>query len=228
MTEEATEQDVKEQNVVETAEEATESTQKPQEPEAGSKEYNFRKMEQKMRQLEQQNYELLEEMKRAQAPKKQEEVDEFSQLQADDLVTFGQVSKYTEKLAEKKARELLEQEFQKREKAQYPTQVKAQYKDYDQVVTTENIELLIKEDPELEDLIQKAKNPFERAYKEIKKANFFREKQANRPSAEKIEENSKKPISSNSLGKQRPLSQANAYSKDELYEEMMRYGQGGY
>lgn len=228
MTEEAVEQDVKEQPVVETAEDATESPQKPQVPEEGSKEYNFRRMEQKMKQLEQQNYELMQEMQRAQAPKQKEEPDEFSQLQADDLITFGQVTKYTEKMAEKKARELLEKEFQKREAAQQPTQAKSQYKDYEQVVTVENIEQLVKEDPELEELIQKSRNPYERAYKEIKKANFFREKQTNKISAEKIEENSKKPISSNSIGKQRPLSQASSYSRDDLYEEMMRYGQGGY
>jgi len=229
MTEEASQEDVKqEQQVVEAPEEAKQSTEKPQEAEAGSKEYNFRRMEQKMKQLEQQNYELMQEMQRAQAPKPQAEPDEFSQLQADDLITFGQVSKYTEKMAEKKARELVEQEFRKREVAQQPAQVKSQYKDYEQVVTPEHIEQLVKEDPELEDLIQKSRNPYERAYKEIKKANFFREKQANKVSAEKIDENSKKPISSNSLGKQRPLSQANAYSKDELYAEMMRCGQGGY
>ncbi|MFQ5685087.1 MAG: hypothetical protein ACE5GV_00355 [Candidatus Scalindua sp.] len=228
MTEEATEKDVKEQEVVETAEETTESTPASQKPEEGSKEFNFRKMEQKLSQLENQNYELMQEMQKAQASQKKEEPDELSQLQDDDLITFGQVSKYTEKLAEKKARELVEQEFQKREVAQQPTQVKAQFKDYDQVVTPDNIEKLIKEDPELEELIQKSRNPYVRAYKEVKKSNFFREKSANKESEEKLEENSKKPMSSNSLGSQRPLSQANSYSREELYAEMMQCGKGGY
>ncbi len=228
MTEEATEQDVKEQEVVEPAEEATESTPKPQETEVGSKEYNFRKMEQKALQQDNQIYELNQQLQRLQAPKQQEEVDPFAELQKDDLVTFGQVENLIDARAEKKTQAALEKEFQKREAAQQPVQVKQQYKDYDQIVTPENIEQLIKEDPELEELISKSRNPYDRAYKEVKKSNFFREKSANRENEEKLEENSKKPVSSNSVGSQRPLSQANSYSKEELYAEMMQCGKGGY
>ena len=229
MTEEATQEDVKEQEVV-TPEEngATETTDQPKEPDVGSKEYNFRQMEQKMQRLERQNYELMQEMQKAQTPPVQQEPDELSQLEADDLVTFGQVSKYTEKLAQKKVSELLEQELEKRERAKQPHVVKSKFEDYDQVVTAENIEQLIKEDPELEELIQKSKNPYERAYREVKKSDFWRARTSANAVGKRVEENSKKPISSNAAGSQRPLSQANSYSRDELYAEMMQFGQGGY
>lgn len=227
MTEKEGASDVNEQKVVETAESTQESNPPSSQADVGSKEYNFRRMEQKMQQLELQNQELMQEMQRAQAPKQKEETDEFSQLQADDLITFGQVTKYTEKMAEKKARELLEAEFKKREAVQLPSQTKQQYKDYDQVVTPENIELLIKEDPELNELISNSANPYARAYKEVKKSTFYREKMANAESGKKIELNSKKPGSSNSIGAQRPLSHAAAYSKEELWQEMVQFGKGG-
>ncbi len=228
MTDETTEQDVNEQEVVAPAEDVTESTPKPQEPEAGSKEFNFRALEQQMQQIKSQNYELMQEVQRSQAPKKQELPDPFAELEKDDLITFGQVEEYTTRMAEKKTQEYLERELNKREEATQPARAKQQYSDFDQIVTEENIQLLIKEDPELELLIQNAPNKFTRAYKEIKKSDFFRERGANKQNEQKLEENSRKPTSSNSLGSQRPLSQANSYSKDDLYAEMMQCGKGGY
>jgi len=227
MNQEANSQDVNEQEAVAPVE-ATEQTsipEAPKEPEEGSKEFNFRQMEQKNRQLEQRLFELSEKIGNVAQPVI-EKPDEFAGLQDDDLITFGQVNKITEKLAAQKAAQIVQQEFDKREKEQQPLKARAAHKDYDQVVNDENIRLLIKEDPDLEHDIRNAKDPYARAYKEVKKSNFFREKYANVESKQKLEENSKKPLSSNSLGSQRPLSQANSYSKEQLWEEMQRCGDG--
>lgn len=221
---EVAEQDVKTQEVV-TPVEATES-QKPQEiPEAksdserDSREYNWRKMEQKVNELERKNQEMARIVEEKANPPQPAEPDELSQLQADDLVTVSQV----DKLAEKRAKKIVDAALAKREKDALPQQTKAKYEDYDQVVTNDNINLLVQEDPDLEHDIQVSKNPFARAYKEIKKSRFYQERMKNKTNTEKIDNNSNKPVSSNTLAKQSPLSHANAFatfSKEELRKEM--------
>jgi len=225
--EETEKKDVISQDVVEP--EKTESSpplveeNKPKESDVGSKDYNWRRMEEKLRELENRNLELEKTLKNG-SEKKPPQEDELSQLQADDLITYGQL----DKLAEKKARAIFQEEMQKTERAKQPQVVKSKYPDFEQVVTTENIEKLIKEDPELEKLIMLSENPFERTYKEIKRSEFYKSKIVTSESDEKIAENQKKPVSSNTLGKQRPLSYANSYAKGnpELWDEMQKYRGG--
>jgi hypothetical protein len=159
MTEEAKEQDVNIQEPVAPVEEATVETQQEQsKPEVGTKEYNWRKMESKMQELERRNQELASNLQSMKQPEKQE-LNELEQLQEDDLITVGQMKK----LAELRAKQVIEQELAKREQAALPAKTKGQYTDYDQVVTAENIEKLINEDPDLEHDIKVAKNPYARA-----------------------------------------------------------------
>ena len=219
MTEEANTEDVKEQEAVAPVEATEETSQdKPQEPTEGSKEFNWRAMERKMGELERQNAELSKAVTQAK-PQAEPESPE-PQLEEDDLITVAQ--------ADKRAMRLIEQELAKREKAKLPAKTKSQFSDYDQVVTPENIERLIKEDPDLEHDISVARNPYSRAYKAIKQAQFFKDQGANKENEEKIASNSGKPVSSNTIGKQRPLSHANAYAKGspDLMAEMQKYRGG--
>lgn len=223
MTEEE-QTDVNTQEAVDLENQPSES-QGAEAPSLPDKDYNWRRMEKKMSELERQNQEL----KNSLTQKPVENVastDEDSELDEDDLLTVRQANK----LAETRARKIVEEELSKREKAQLPAKAKLKYSDYDSIVTPENIEYLLKEDPDLEHDLQVAKNPYERVYKEIKRAEFFRAKQQGNVAEKRMEENTSKPMSSNSLGKQRPLSQANAYAKGspELWEEMQKYGRGGY
>lgn len=198
---------------------------KSEESSADTKEYNWRQMEEKHKQereqLQKKVWELEEKSKSA---IKKEEEEETAQLQEDDLITYGQL----DKLAEKKARAIFQDEFKKAEQAKQPIAVKQKYPDFEKVVTLENIEKLKKEDPELENLIMHSNNPYERTYKEIKRSDFYRSTQGTKESEEKIAENSKKPISSNSFGKSRPLSYANDYAKGDtsLMEEMQKFRGG--
>lgn len=203
-----------------------EETKKSEEPSAGSKEYNWRQMEEKNDQLKKQVWELEQEKER-QASKKEQEKQEL-QLEKDDLITYGQVDELVEKRAETKARAIFQDEFQKAERARQPLAAKQKYSDYEKVVTSENIEKLEKEDPELARLITLSKNPYERVYKEIMRSDFYKVTNVNKESEQKIAENSKKPVSSNSFGKQRPLSYANDYAKgsSNLNDEMQKYRGG--
>lgn len=220
MTETTDNQDVKSQETIAPESEA----QKPKESEVGSKEYNWRQMEQKNKQLEQELIALRNDINKKAEEQTPDKPDELSTLEEDDLITKNQAIK----LAEEKAKKIIEQELNSREKAKQPSQVKAEYSDYDQVVTKENIELLVKEDPELEYDIQVSKNPYKRIYKEIKKADFYLKSFESKENENKILENSKKPVSSNTLGKQSPLSQANEYAKGHpnLFAEMQKFRGG--
>lgn len=219
MSEEANTPDVNEQEVVAPAE-ATEGQppETPQEPSEGSKEYNWRRMEQKVGELERQNALLARHIV---PPQPQEApVPPDPQFEEDDLATVAQV--------DKRAQRIVEAELAKREKALQPTQTKSKYTDYDAVVTPENIKKLTEEDPDLEHDISVAKNPYARAYKAIKQSKFYSEQMTAKDSEQQMASNSEKPLSSNTIGKQRPLSHAQAYSKGstDLWAEMTKYRSG--
>jgi len=227
MTEDTENKDVKNEESVNPPESNESQSQKASSPEVGSKEYNWRQMELKNRQLEEQLNELknsINSNKKQEEPTTNKEEDELLSLEDDDLLT----KKQAERLAELRAKKIIEEEFSKREKASLPEKTKAQFADFDQVVTTENIEKLIKEDPDLEYDIQVSKNPYARAYKAIKQSQFYNEMKKHSANKEKIEENQRKPISSNSLGKQSPLSTASDYMKGspDLFTEMQKYRGG--
>jgi hypothetical protein len=217
-------QDVVEPEKSESSDAQPEVATKSEESSAGTKEYNWRQMEEKHRQEREQLQKKVWELEEKSKSAIKNEEEETAQLQEDDLITYGQL----DKLAEKKARAIFQDEFKKAEQAKQPLAVKQKYPDFEKVVTLENIEKLKKEDPELENLIMHSMNPYERTYKEIKRSDFYRSSQGNKESEEKIAENSKKPISSNSFGKSRPLSYANNYAKGDpsLYEEMLKYKGG--
>lgn len=226
MTEEAKNKDVNTQETVIPVEATEAKSQETSDvkptPTEGSKEYNWRKMEQKMDDLERNNQEMARALEEKKNPPTAEP-DELSELQQDDLVTVSQV----DKLAEIRAKKIVAAEFAKKEKEALPIRTKAKYEDYDQIVTDEHIKLLVQEDPDLEHDIQVSKNPFARAYKEIKKSQFFRERLKNKANTERIDNNSNKPVSSNTIAKQSPLSQANAFanfSKEDLRKEMESCG----
>ncbi|MHA1401145.1 MAG: hypothetical protein ACTSQE_12420 [Candidatus Heimdallarchaeaceae archaeon] len=228
MTEEAKQEDVKEQEegqeVVAPAKATKEQPEQKDtsaevKPAEGSKEYNWRKMEQRVNNLESEKHRLEGELQNKADVARVEAVDEFAGLQSDDLITYGQVGK----LADKKAREIVKEELAAAQRAALPEQTKSKYADYDQVVTTENIEKLVLEDPDLEHDIKVSKNPYDRAYKAIRQADFYRKSVENKANSERIKANSEKPVSSNTVGKQGPLSQANAFatwSKEDLLKEM--------
>ena len=206
---------------VETTESQPPASTEPKEPEVGTKDYNWRKMEQKMQDLERKNREMTQTMQEKAAPPK-EESDELAQLQDDDLITVGQVNK----LAEKRARQIVAEELSKREREALPGKVKSQYDDYDQVVTNENIEKLVQERAAWETTIKNDPNPYETAYCLIKQSKFYKENNENKQNQERINSNNQKPVSSNTIGKKGPLTQANTFatqSKSDLWAEMQQY-----
>jgi len=220
---------------VETTESQPPASPEPKESETSTKEYNWRKMEQKMQELERKNQnvnarnqelsQLLEE--KIKSPKETSE--ELDQLDDEDLPSVG----YSKKLAKQAARETYKEEEEKkaeekakREREALPGKVKKQYDDYDQVVTNENIEKLVQERAAWETTIKNDPNPYETAYCLIKQSKFYKETAENKQNQDRINSNNQKPVSSNTIGKKGPLTQANAFatqSKSDLWAEMQRY-----
>ncbi len=202
----------------------TETVPEPQakEPVKGSAEYNFREARRLMQEQSRRIQELEERERQRNIQAAPQPVDELEGLGQEDYLT----RKQAEALAIRKAQELLaQQEF-----ANAEDRVRLKFKDYDDVVTDENVDELIKDDHEVADLIKSSSNPYAAAYKLIKKSAFYNEKGKKKAPdmTDKVVKNTQKPVSSNAV-QARPLAQANSYAfsnaeeKQQLYNEMMGY-----
>lgn len=135
--------------------------------------------------------------------------DELEEVGQNDYLT----RKQAEALALRKAQELLEQQHY----SQAEDRARMKFRDYDDVVTEDNVKELT-QDPDVLHTLKASPDPYAAAYKLIKNSSFYSEKNK-KPTVqeEKMAKNLQKPVSSNAVA-QRPLANANAYafgSEDE-------------
>ena len=204
------------------------SSNEGQEPKEGSKEYNFARLrekteasEKRSEELERKVKELTEAFERKNAPAPPQEEDELSKLDPEDILTVKQATK----LSERQAKKIIQEMLQEQERASLPNRTRSQFGDFDDVMTEDNIKKLETEEPGLAAACAKAPNPWEAAYKILKKFVLPQQEAKGTKSDEKMKENLSTPTSSNSVGRQGPLSNANTWSeasRDELYKEMMQ------
>ena len=199
------------------------SESQAQKQDENSKEINFARLREKAEASDRKSLELerqLNEIKASlQAKDKPPEPpkDEFESLSPDDLVTVEQ--------ADARARKIVNDTLAKRERDNLPFKTKAQFQDFDVVMTKENIEKFEQAEPALADACVKSSNPWEASYKLIKRFIMTDENKKIKDSEKILKENEDKPLSSQSVGHSTPLSQANLWaekSKDEVYYEMLR------
>jgi hypothetical protein len=202
------------EEVVQPSNEEQVQQQAQSEPEEGSKEYNFREMRRAMQEQQRELYELRNYVAyQSQAPQQKQEED--VRFDKDDIPTWGQLEKVIDKKAEAKARELMQQQ----QADELEDRVRVRIKDYDDVVTEENVKTLF-EDPILTEAIKHAPDPYSAAYKMIKGSHFYNQKivpPKKNLDAEKIVKNAQKPMSSNAVRSeaiQNATSYA-SYSEDE-------------
>lgn len=203
--------------------EASQVASESQEKE-NSKEYNFSRLRKKNEELERQIYELRDSFERKNAPVP--EPDELDSLGEDDIVTMKQARR----LAERQAEAIIEKKLKEKETAALPDKTRTQFNDYDQVMTLENVKKFEQEEPGLAAACAKAPNPWEATYKMLKKFVLPQSEVKSNKLEEKMKDNMSKPVSSNALGRNSPLNNANVWaeaSKDELYKEMMRAAKRG-
>jgi hypothetical protein len=197
-------------------------------PKEGSKEYNFARLREKAEtackkndQLEKEIMELKETISKRENSTLSVEEDEISKLSPDDILTVNQAYKLSEKQAKKIVGEILE----KKERDSLPEKTRSKFNDFDEIMTTENIKKLEIDEPGLAAACMKAPNPWEATYKILKKFVITQENLKSNKNEEKLKENFSKPGSLNSIGKNKPLSNANVWSeasKEELYKEMLQ------
>jgi hypothetical protein len=196
------------------------------EPAVGSKEYNFRRLEQEKRDLEKrlrEQEQFIKETVSALKPKEslpQEEV--LPQLAADDIPEWKHVQAYTNRMVAKTVSEIIE----KKEREKLPLLTRQRYTDFDEIVTEDRVKKLEQEDPSLAQAFSMSANPFAATYSYFK--TMYGAKKLT-PEAleevEKLKENATKPNSINAIGRQGALKNANAFAKkprEQLYKEMMQ------
>jgi hypothetical protein len=200
------------------SEETVKPDSTPKEPQKGTAEYNFREARRIMEEQQRKIQELENAVRSVQQPEPKTK-DELENVASDDYLT----RKQAEVLALRQVQEALLQQ----EKNQQEDRTRLKFKDYDDVVTEENVKTLTNDDPDLTQTILSSPNPFAAAYKLIKQTAFYEQKSRKRPEeAEKLVKNASKPVSANAV-QARPLASANAFastSKEEqqaLYKEMM-------
>jgi len=233
MTEEAktavTEQDLGNPAATPQAEASQESAT-TEAPTEGSKEFNFRALEQKnadaearLRETEAMNKELIGMLKQGKEPQQPPMEEVLPQLNPDDIPEWSHVEKYVTKAVEKG----VQAKLAKQEKDRLPQLVKDRYQDFEEIVTAERVKQLEQENPELAEGLSHSKDPYTATYKYLKAIHKPKKQDpVAMEEAEKILENSSKPISSNAVGQQSALKNANNFqrkSKEQLYKEMSQY-----
>lgn len=174
-------------------------------------EYNWNETRRKMQELERRAQEQQELIYRLQTQQAQPlEEDDLAKLADDDIVT----AKQARVLAERMAREVAEEAIREREAATADERLKNRFPDFDNVVTRDNIELLKTQDPELaQSLYGLAHDPYAQAvaaYKMLKKTGIG-DMAKNQPSKAKAIENSKKPVSVQSVTKSSAIGEVHKF-----------------
>lgn len=182
-----------------------------------AEEYNWADARRKMQALE-------EEIKRLrEKPAFQEE--EFS-FNDEDIPTGKDVKRLIKKEAQHIAKEMIRQ----REAQTVDERINLKFPDYNQVVTSESIEVLKQTEPEIAASLANMNDPYTQAiaaYKYMKKLNPLPEKQVGSAEKKKAEANLQKPVSVNSASKHSALGSVSMFEngltpelKKQLWDEM--------
>lgn len=155
----------------------------------------------------------------------EEERDELDDIDEDDWLT----KKNAEKLAEKRAREIvksmLAEERQTRMKEELPNRVKSKHQDFDSVVTKENVEYLKANKPHIATTIAATKDPYAQAMAAYDFIKAFCPSANQTEEAAKMEKNASKPGTLGAAQAASPLSDAKALEKGLSPELKRKYQQ---
>jgi hypothetical protein len=190
-------------------------------------EYNWSETRRKMQELErkaQEQEQLIYRMQQQQAAPAED--DDLSKLAEDDIITVKQAKS----IGQRMAREVAEEVIREREAATADERLRNRFPDFDTVVTKENYELLRTQDPELaQSLHALAQDPYAQAvtaYKLLKRTGIG-DMAKNQPQKAKALENSKKPVSVQSVTKSSAIGEVHKFEngltpelRKQLYKEM--------
>ena len=198
--------------------------QQSQPPVMTDEERNWREV----RRIMQEQDEQIRQLKADREKSQPQEEDDLAKLADDDIVT----AKQAKSLAQKMARQAAEEAIREREASTVDERLKNRFPDYDNVVTQDNIDLLKQQDPELAmSLYALAQNPYEQAvaaYKMLKRTGIG-DMAKNQPQKAKALENSRKPVSVQSVTKSSAIGEVHKFEngltpelKKQLWQEMQQ------
>jgi len=208
-----------------------------QRPSAEEQDRNWRALEssrdeaeRRSRELERQNAEYMAMVKELAAGKMKQETPPEPDEDDSEIPTLGQTKKTIHREAEKIARDIVKKTLAEHEQANAPTRLKQEFADFDEVVSKENVDYLIKNEPELAAMINQSKDMYMQgkvAYKQIKKLGLDKNdsvEQMKKDAARNIS----KPVSPNAVAGKNSVGDANMFSKGltpelkkQLHQEMV-------
>lgn len=216
------------QDVVESPESDAQPEVKPDQHEAKRRKdeaTNWAEANKKLREMQEHNRALAEQVKQLQKPPAQPEVDELDKLADDDILTKGQAKK----LAEKMARQIAQEAIKHHQNSTVDDRLQAKFPDFADIVTPEAIEELKQTEPELAFSLSNTPDPYAQgvaAYKLLKRMGKV-ENMADLPEKKKALQNSQKPVSVNSVVKNSAIGNAHLFEngltpelKKSLWKEM--------
>ena len=202
----------------------------PEQPQETQEQINHRALRELKEKAERERDEALRQLESHKTPQQQapqEQVNEYN-IAPDDLVEGKHLSAVDKKI---KQLEQQVQAYQQQNTTQtVETKLKAQFPDFDQVVSKENIEILSTAYPELANAIGASTDLYSKAssaYTLIKKFGIHKD-QANTANIDRVKQNLAKPVPTASLGTQTgesPLTKANAFADGltpELKKQLLR------
>lgn len=197
--------------------------EKPKKKQQNAAEYNWAEANRLIKQRGDEVAQLKAQLDQIQKQQKPPE-DDLARLSPDDILTVAQA----EKLMQQRAARIAEEVVKQREAATVDERLANKYNDYQTVVSRENIEVLKQQEPELAMSLWKlADDPYAQgvaAYKLIKKLGIGEEDMADK---KKAVENSKKPVSVQSVTNKSAIGNAHLFEngltkelKSQLWKEM--------
>jgi len=220
-------EEVQQEEVVQPQEEISSQSQNTQEAssettEENSKDYNFRKLREANKQLEERlrkSDEIIETFTSSNQESPPEAPEE--ELGAEDLAEGRHLKKLEAKI---------EKLMYQKELEAIPDKLRGKFSDFDQVVTKENLEKLKDSEPELYRTIRTGTDLFAKgvsAYKTLKSLGIIQEEQDLSKHKDHVHSNHRKPLSAQAVKGQGALHEANIFAngltpelKKQLQKEM--------
>lgn len=173
---------------------------------------NWTEARRKMQELEKKASEQEEVIKRLSAPASTKDDDDLDKLGDEDIVTKAQAKRLAAKMAEEIAQRVIRQ----REASTVDERLQLKFPDFAQVVSEENINYLIENEPELAESLKLNPDPFKQgvaAYKLMKNLGINTGEDVKTPSREKDKaiKNSQKPLSVNAVTKTSAIGNAHMF-----------------
>jgi len=197
------------------------------------KEHNFRALREQVRAIEEEKKRIAQERdeyKKAvfasinnnKSTAVDEQQDDYEEIAEDDWTT----RKYTERLVERRAREIVNKELkaaeEKRRQEELPNLIKKNYSDFESVVTQENIDYLKRNKPHVIATLSSTSDPYSQAAAAYEYVKAFCPNQNVSDDVRRANENAQKVGTLGNANAGSPLSQAKMFESGKLTPELQK------